>query len=404
VSNYAGIDWATEKHDVLVVDEDGRRVCEQTVSHSEAGLGELCELLTGFDVERVAVERPDGLLVDRLVGAGISVVPIHPNQVSAARSRYTVWGGKSDRFDAFVLAELARTDAHRFRVLCPDSDQTKALKALTRSREALVAQRVATANLLRSELQCFWPAATNLFSSLDSLISLAFIERYPTPKDTRGVGEKRLEGFLRKHKYSGRKTARELLEKIQQSPNANTGDVELAARREIVLGFVETLRSLIKLIKHYEKQITQLVKVHPTGEVFLSFFSTGTLTAATLLAEIGDNRERYMSNSALAADAGMSPVAVESGKRRNAKFRYGCDKRLRKAISVLADTTRHTNPWAKHVYQTARERGKTHPHAIRILGRAWIRILWACWQNQTPYNPEKHRNLRQFQQATPTRG
>ena len=147
----------------------------------------------------VAIERPDGLLVDRLLEAGLRVLALHPNQVKAARDRFRASGGKSDRFDRFVLCELARTDSHRFRVLEPDSDQTKALRALTRARENLVGARVALANQLRAELERFWPGPIGLFADLDSPISLAFLARYPSPADARGLGVKRLAAFLKAH-------------------------------------------------------------------------------------------------------------------------------------------------------------------------------------------------------------
>ena len=141
------------------------------------------------DVEVVAIERPDGLLVERLLETGVQVLALHPNQVKAARDRFRASGGKSDRFDSFVLCELARTDRHRFRVLEPDLDETKALRALTRAREDLVAARVAMANQLRAELERFWPGPVGLFADLDSPISLAFLARYPSPTDAKGLGE-----------------------------------------------------------------------------------------------------------------------------------------------------------------------------------------------------------------------
>ncbi len=119
------------------------------------------------------------------------------------------------------------------------------------------------------------------------------------------------------------------------------------------------------------------------------------ITAAELLAEIGDCRDRYPTADALAADAGMSPVAIESGKRKVAAFRFACDKRLRDAFGVLADTTRRWHPWAGDHYARAIGRGHDHPRAIRTLGRAWCRVLWGCWQDRTPYDPAKHRGLRQ---------
>ena len=134
MGNYAGVDWASEKHDVLICDETGEQLLAATFAHDEAGLGGLCRALERASVELVAVERPDGVLVERLLHAGLRVLALHPNQVSAARPRFRASGGRSDRFDAFALCELARTDHHRFRVLEPDTDGTKAQRALTRAR------------------------------------------------------------------------------------------------------------------------------------------------------------------------------------------------------------------------------------------------------------------------------
>ena len=181
MGNCAGIDWASEKHDVLIEDPAGEELLATTFAHDEDGVSALCAALGCFEVEVVAIERPDGLLVDRLLDAGMRVLALHPNQVKAARDRFRVSGGKSDRFDRFVLCELARTDRHRFRLLEPDSDQTKAIRALTRAREDLVTARVALANQLRAELERFWPGPIGVFCALDSRISLAFLERYPSP-------------------------------------------------------------------------------------------------------------------------------------------------------------------------------------------------------------------------------
>jgi transposase len=130
MDSYAGVDWAADKHDVRVCDEAGEGLLAATFAHDEKGLRALCRTLLRLKVQLVAIERPDGLLVERLLDAGLRVLPMHPNQVAAARARFRAAGGKSDRFDAFVLCELARTDSHRFRVLEPDSDETNALRAL----------------------------------------------------------------------------------------------------------------------------------------------------------------------------------------------------------------------------------------------------------------------------------
>ena len=395
----AGVDWASDKHDVVVVDELGERIVERTVRHDRAGLETLVELLERYQVQRVGIERPDGVLIDRLLETGIAIIAMHPNQVAAARPRFRVSGGKSDRFDAFVLADLARTDAHRFRVLQPDRDDTRALRALTRGREDLVQTRVGLANQLRAELERFWPGALRIFADINSPIALSFLERYPAPNDARALTEKRLASFLARHTYSGRKAPRELLDRLRRAPDGRAGDAEQDARRHLVLALVAALKPLVERISQLTSDIAHAVRSHPDGPIFLSFFRDpkSVICAATLLAEIGDDRGRYRTPDALAADAGMTPVAIESGKRRTAVFPRGCDHRLRAATCTLADATRHWHPWAGDTYNRARQRGHDHPRAIRTLGRCWTRILWACWQTGQPYDPARHRALNNMQ-------
>ena len=394
-SRYAGVDWAAEKHDVVVQDQAGEELLTATFAHDEAGLRSLCRTLVRMNVSLVAIERPDGLLVERLLDAGLRLLPLHPNQVAAARPRFRVAGGKSDRFDAFVLCELARTDHHRFRVLEPDSEQTKALRAMTRAREDLVGARVALCNQLRSELERFWPGPIGLFKDLDSPISLAFLVRYPSPRDARALGPKRMQAFLAGQGYSGKKPAGELVAKLRSAPDGRAGETEMTARRQVVLALVATLTPLVVQIRGLERQIAAAVRAHPDGEIFLSLFKGSTITAAELLAEIGDCRSRYPTRDALAGDAGQAAVAIESGKRKTACFRWACNKRLRDAFTTLANTSRQWHPWAADHYAAAIARGHDHPRAIRTLGRAWSRVIWQCWQNRVPYDPAKHRALQQ---------
>lgn len=389
----AGIDWASEAHEICI-SEEGRVVERFSVAHDEGGIVELTRRLTRAAVARVAIERPDGVLVERLVAAGLTVLPIHPNQMKAARPRYAVAHGKSDRFDAYVLAELARTDAHRFRALVPDRDETKALKALTRSREDLVGTRVELANQLRAQLCAFWPGAL-IFKEVDSPISLAFLERYPGPADAKGLGTGRMAAFLSRNAYSGRTDPAELVARIKAAPTGTAGPEEQEARRMIVLAILKALGPIVEEIAKLTSRIREALAAHPDGEIFRPLFRDPrtAICPATLIAELGDVRGRYPTEAAMAADAGMSPVALESGKLRVATFRRACDKRLRVAVATLADSTRHWHPWAKEVYRKARARGQDHPHAIRTLGRAWIRVLWRCWHDRVAYDPARHGNF-----------
>ncbi len=398
MGNCAGVDWASEKHDVRVCNAAGDELLAATFAHDEAGLQSLCGVLVQMKVRLVAVERPDGVLVDRLLDAGLRVLALHPNQVAATRARFRAAGGKSDHFDAFVICELARTDSHRFRVLEPDSDQTKALKALTRARGYFVTARTALVNQLRAELERFWPGPADLFSSLDSLISLAFLKRYPSPVDSQRLTAARLASFLRSQHYTGRKTPEDLLDKLKAAAVGCAGETEAHAGREIVLALVATLGTLGKQVKQLDRQIALAVRAHPDGAIFLSLFKGAdtVLTASVLLAEIGDCRERYPTRESLSGDAGQSPVAVESGKHKVAHFRWACNKRLRDAFCTLAESTRHWHPWAQAVYARAIAKGHDHQRAIRTLGRAWSRVVWRCWQNRLPYELARHRAAQQY--------
>jgi transposase len=392
----AGIDWASEAHEVCV-SQEGEAIERFSVNHDERGVAGLARRLDRLEVDRVAIERPDGILVERLLAAGLEVLAIHPNQVKSARPRFAVAHGKSDRFDAYVLAELARTDAHRFRGLRPDTDETKALRTLTRAREDLVGVRVELANQLRAQLQAFWPGAL-LFHDIDSPISLAFIARYPSPADAKSLGAKRMAAFLARQRYSGGADPATLVERMKAAPQGTASSAECEARRAVVLGLIAALEPIVAEIAELNGKIRDALACHPDAAIFAPLFRNRrtAICPATLIAELGDCRGRYPTEAALAADAGMSRVALESGKLRVATFRRACDKRLRLAVATLADSTRHWHPWAGEVYRRARARGQDHPHAIRTLGRAWIRVLWRCWREEVPYDPGRHGNFRQL--------
>lgn len=185
MSYTVGLDWAQETHAVCVLDSDGTIAEHFDVQHSRDGLRGLVSRLARRgepSTLRIAVERPNGLLVDALVEAGFLVVPVHPNVVKACRSRYSTVHAKSDPADAYILADLLRTDGHRFEPLRPLSDEVRALRSLVRGRDDLVAERVALANQLRSLLESYWPGAVAVFGSIDAAIALDFVERYPTPR------------------------------------------------------------------------------------------------------------------------------------------------------------------------------------------------------------------------------
>jgi transposase len=399
---FAGIDWASDTHAVCVVAEGGQVMADFAVKHDAKGLTELVERLRKLAKAkplRVAIERPSGLLVDALLNAGFAVVPIHPNVVKACRSRYRAAPGKCDRGDAYLLADLLRTDGHRFRTLTPECDQLRALRALVRTRDDLVAERIALSNQLRALLESFWPGAACIFSAIDSPISLAFLARFPTPASAAHIGCKRLDNFLLAQGYTGHTSPAVLLERLRAAVPGQLGEAEARVKGELVLVLTGVLSHLVTQLAGLKKRIEHQVAALPDGQLLMSFPRIGQLNAAQILSELGSVRERFVCEAHLAAEAGTSPVTHQSGKHRGVSFRWACNHRLRNAITLWADNSRHASLWAAAIYQRARARGARHPHAVRILARAWIRVLWRVWYARTPYDPSRHGGARQLFRA-----
>jgi transposase len=390
---FAGIDWSWQHHAVCVVDQAGRRMVEETVLHSRPGLQKMITLLQRAGVQRVGIERSDGPVVELLLRARFEVVVISPRQVRSLRVRYGTAGNKDDRFDAFVLADALRTDAGRWHPVQPDTPATQALRMLVRARQDLVGHRIAVHNQLLAVLQHNFPGAIGLFSQLDLPISLRFLRRFPTEGKAAWLSERRMQHWLQANSYCGRHTATQLVAHLHDAAAGRDSGPAADASEQIVLALVTLLSALREQISDLETSIKEVLLAHPDGPIFTSLPRAGTIRAATLLAEIGDCRARFPDDTALAAAAGVAPSTRQSGKYCNVGYRRGCNKQLRAALIDWAQDTPRANAWAQRTYRAARARGCRHPHAARILARAWTRVLWRCWHDYVPYDPDQHGQL-----------
>jgi transposase len=391
----AGVDWARDDHAVSIVDSRGRQTRRAMVEHSAAGLRELLAVLAGAGAAEVAIERPDGPVIDALLDAGLTVVVISPNQVKNLRGRYGSAGNKDDRFDAFVLADTLRTDRARLRPLTPDAEATVALRRACRARKDLVSHRVGLANQLRAHLRNVLPGAVGLFAEIDSPISLAFLRRFTTQDQADWLSPKRLAAWLGKAGYSGRSDPAELHARLTAAPRGATGEAA-AANAHVTEAFVAALQTLLSQTKALSAQIDAQLAAHADSHIFTSLPRSGRVRAARLLAEIGDCRARFPTPESLACLAGAAPSTRQSGKTRTVGFRWACDKQLRDAVNDFAGDSRHANPWAADHYRRARARGHDHPHAVRILARAWLFVIWHCWQDGVAYEPDRHHALQRL--------
>ena len=277
-----------------MVDSAGQVRARFTVAHDRAGIGKLIAGLRAAGVSEAAIERSDGVLVDALLGAGLTLVVITSRQMKNLRSRYGSAGAKDDRLDAFVLADVLRTDRGRLRPLAVDMPATAALRAAVRARRDLVAHRIAGAcNQLRAHLAAVFPGAVGLFAHLDSQISVAFLVRFPSQDAVDQLSEDDLAAWLRTLPRRGKPLRPGQLHARLQAAARGTAGADGAARTAVTGALVATLTTLAAQIKALGADIAAKLAAHPDAHIFTSLPRAGTVRAARLLAETGDCRARF---------------------------------------------------------------------------------------------------------------
>jgi len=401
---HVGWDWGNTTHAVAVIDDQGHTIdrwpCPHTEDGLEATLTRLASHAAPADLP-VAIETTRGLVVDRLLVAGHPVVPVHPNAFNAVRPRWGAARAKDDPGDAFKLADYLRTDGHRLRTLRPAEQATLELQALVRAREDQVTARVRATNQLDALLAEHWPGAGVVFADLDSDIALAFCDRYPTPSTARRLAPAKMRDWLARQHYCGRTDPAVLVGKLRSAPApASRLDEEIITA--LVRTQVTVIGALKTAIKDLEDQIDTALAAHPWAILIENLPRVGTVNLAQIIGELGPLLEHAASADQLAAEAGVVPVTRASGKSRAVVFRYATNRRARQALVRWADNSRHGSPWARNIYETAREQGKRHPHAVRILARSWLRIIYACWRDGACYDPLTHERRRTDKNARST--
>ncbi|MFE0028828.1 IS110 family transposase [Amycolatopsis sp. NPDC059021] len=394
---FAGIDWGGAFHQVCLIDARGQVLRQQRVHHDIAGFAELDRLLTSAAAcgLRVAIERAEGLLVEHLhTLPGIEIYCVSPKISARARERYRIAAAKSDAFDAFVLADTLRHEHRHWRPLRPPSPLLAELRAISRDRDRIVIAQQATENRLRAVLDAYHPGPLHLFSTLDRDITLDFVTDYPTPEQAARVGIARMDGFCRRHGYSGRTEPAVLVDRLRPHLlSASEGTV--AGKAFSAQLFADQLRMLNTHLRAYNKRLDELLAQHPDTKIFTSFPGIGPVIAATLMTEMGEDRTRFPAPGALLAETGLAPVTRASGRTRQVRFRYAANRRMRHLIDWWAFTATREDDWSRQIYDAARAAGQSKYRALRGLGSRWTRVLWRCWTDHTPYNPEIHRKTRQ---------
>jgi transposase len=382
---FAGIDWSDKKHDVVVIDEAGRKVAQLRVTHSPEGLSKLVSFLKEIgplDQLACILETNHGLLITALLEAGVPLYPVNPKTIDRKR---VASRAKTDLIDAYLLAKHGRAELVDLRRLDPDSPIIAELKALTRDQDNLIQMQTRLVNQLTACLKAYYPVALTLFTRLQQKATLLFLQTYPTLPAARSAPVEQLTATLKQAGHPmPEKVAKKIFEALRQ-PCLQADEVTVRTKARLMLAVVAQLLPLLEQIAAYDKEIEALFLTHADSQMFASLPGAGKRLAPRLLAEWGDDRHRYADALCAQALAGTSPVPFESGNYATVHQRFACVKPLRNALYQFAWQSTRQEEWANTYYERKRQEGKSHSMAVRALANIWVRILFAIWHKREAY-------------------
>ena len=396
---FVGIDWASEQHQVCLLDADGHVVGERVFMHGGEGLAALCAWLvaaTGDKPEAitVAIEVPHGPVVETLLGRGFPVFAINPKQLDRFRDRFSVSGAKDDRRDGRVLAASLRTDGQAFRRLSMDDPVVVELREWSRMAEDLKQERCRLTNRVREQLWRYYPQMLALQSDLGADWFLELWRLVPTPDKARQVRKASIGAVLKAHRIR-RLDAAEVLATLTAPPLVVAPGVVAAATAHIgvVADRLNLLNRQLKAAHHHLDVLTAQLdgaageESSPRDvEILQSMPGTGRIISATLIAEAWSlfRRRDY---HALRTLSGVAPVTRQSGKHRIVLRRYACNRRLADAVYHWARVASQRDEVCRARYRALRQRGHRHGRALRTVADRLLKVACTLLERQTVFDP-----------------
>jgi transposase len=387
---FAALDWAKDHHDVVVVDRVETIVADFRFDHTAKGWEAFSQKMQPFGKCPMTIETSAGMAVDQLLQRGYRLYPLNPLAAKEYRTRKAPSGTKSDRHDAWAEADALRTDGHAWRPLRPQDEATATLRLLCRDEIALIEHRTALVNQLQATLSEYYPLALESFDEWAKPFAWAFVRAFPTPAALANAGRRKWQNFLHVHKLWRTETASERLDRWARGQQLNASSAVVSAKSLLALSLVNVLETLQRQIQQYRSRITEAFAKHPDHDIFGSLPGAKQTLGPRLLSLIGSVREVFPDADSLMCQAGVSPVAYQSGKISKARIRFVCDHFLRHTVHLWADESRKTCDWAQTYYKAKRDQGHNHASALRCVGKRWLKVLWRMWQNHTAYDESKH--------------
>ena len=390
---WVGLDWADSEHRICLYDVATGNCEASALKHTAEELQQwLAGLQERYEKAKVAIvlEQGRGPVLYALMNYDFVVLyPVNPQSLANYRKTFATSGAKDDPSDARLLMEMVRKHPERFRPWVADDADTRALRLLVEGRRQMVDQVTALTNQLTSHLKNYFPQAVEWAGELDSRQACDFLERWPTLEAVQGARPAQLRKFYQQHGRPRAETLDRRIQQIKQAVPLTRDPAVILAGSVMAQGIASQLRSLIAVVENFDDQIKRLFHRHPDRLVFESLPGAGEVLAPRLLAAFGADRERWQSAAEIQEFSGIAPVTEKSGKSHWVHWRLSCPKFVRQTFHEFAGSSIKWSTWAKAYYLELRSRGKRHHSALRSLAYKWIRILFACWRDRTPYNEQR---------------
>ncbi len=385
------VDWGNSSHAACVVDGNGKELCCFQVDHTDKGLEEIVAAFKkDGPVLGVAVETNHGLLVHKLLEAGMTVYAINPKLSDQWRKGVSVSEAKSDRSDALVLAQGLRLMHDDLRPLELDDPLTRELAMLCRAESSFIHARTSLVLHLQATLKEYYPQALEWFNDWTRPAAWDFVRQFPTPAELQQATRKKLIGFLQTHHLGLRPKWKQKVDGHDRPTAWPSDEPTTLVRSMEAVGLANQLKAVNETLKKHRTRIEQLFSQHPDAHIFDSLPGAGPKLAPRLLAYFGSRRDRYESAQALQQLSGCAPVTRQSGRYRQVRIRRACQAHFRDAMHMFAMTSMRDSPWARAFYDRAKQAGDHHALALRKLAAKWIKIIFRMWQHNSTYDERKY--------------
>jgi transposase len=396
---FVGIDWADAKHDICLqaAGAETRECCvlAHTPETIDAWVSTLRQRGQGQPIA-ICVELNKGPIVNALRKYDFLVLfPVNPLTLARYRDAFAPSHAKDDPTDAALLLELLLKHRDKLKPLKPQSPAMRALAQLIEHRRRLVGDKVRITNRLTSALKSYFPQVLQWFHDKDTAIFCGFLTQWPTLKAAQLARRSTLERFFRTHHVRYTDVIAQRIQAIKRATPLTTDAGVIVPNALLVQALVTQLRVTLQAIEDFDHAIAQRAQSHPDFPLFDTLPGAGAVFAPRLLVAFGEQRDRYTSADELQKYAGIAPVTERSGNKSWVHWRLQCPTFLRQTfVEWAAESTRHAF-WARVYYQQQRDKGASHQVAVRALAFKWIRILFRCWQERTPYDESVYLNALQ---------